>query len=296
MLRQLRYFQAVIRNNSFSEAAEECHISQSAISQQIRALERDLGFQLLERKNRRFTLTEAGRHFYQKSLVLLADYERIVTESTRIARGNAAVLRVGFLRGYSGNEFHKALAQFSEKYPNVDVEIEYGNHEELYQLLRAEQVDIVLNDQRRAFSDEYVNMMLTSGNCCVEVSARSPLAALQSITPSDLRNMPCILVSSSAQREVEREYYHDIVGFHGEFLFAENLEEARMMVIGGKGVLPVEGPGNTQNIGIGMSIHRIPLYRNGEQITRNYCAFWKKDNSGYYIEVFGALLKEQYKK
>lgn len=51
MIRQIRYFQSVIRNNSFSEAAEECHISQSAISQQIQALERELGFDLLERKN-----------------------------------------------------------------------------------------------------------------------------------------------------------------------------------------------------------------------------------------------------
>lgn len=50
MLRQIRYFQSVVRNNSFSEAAEECHISQSAISQQIKALERELGFPLLERK------------------------------------------------------------------------------------------------------------------------------------------------------------------------------------------------------------------------------------------------------
>ena len=43
MIRQIRYFQAVVRNNSFSEAAEECHISQSAISQQIQALERESG-------------------------------------------------------------------------------------------------------------------------------------------------------------------------------------------------------------------------------------------------------------
>ena len=42
MLRQIRYFQSVVRNNSFSEAAEECHISQSAISQQIKALEQEL--------------------------------------------------------------------------------------------------------------------------------------------------------------------------------------------------------------------------------------------------------------
>lgn len=44
MIRQIRYFQSVVRNNSFSEAAAECHISQSAISQQIQALERELGF------------------------------------------------------------------------------------------------------------------------------------------------------------------------------------------------------------------------------------------------------------
>lgn len=57
MLRQMKYFQSVVRNNSFSEVAEECHISQSAISQQIQALERELGFKLLERKNRKFTLS-----------------------------------------------------------------------------------------------------------------------------------------------------------------------------------------------------------------------------------------------
>lgn len=85
MLRQIRYFQAVVRNNSFTEAAEECHISQSAVSQQIQALERELGFALLERKNRKFALTPAGEYFYRKSLVLLADYERIRTEAAKLA-------------------------------------------------------------------------------------------------------------------------------------------------------------------------------------------------------------------
>ena len=56
MFRQIKYFQAVVRYHSFSEAAEACHISQSAISQQIQALERELGFLLLERKNRSFEL------------------------------------------------------------------------------------------------------------------------------------------------------------------------------------------------------------------------------------------------
>ncbi len=63
MFRQLRYFQSVVRHGSFSKAAEENYISQSAVSQQIQALEWELGFPLLERKNRSFTLTAAGGVF-----------------------------------------------------------------------------------------------------------------------------------------------------------------------------------------------------------------------------------------
>lgn len=292
MLRQLQYFQSVVRNNSFSEAAEECHISQSAISQQIQALERELGFQLLERKNRKFTLTPAGEHFYKKSLILVADYERICTESARIAHGTEIVLRIGCLRGYSSGELQKALETFAAKYPDVELEITHGNHEELYDQLRTETADLVLNDQRRAFSDEYVNLILATADCCIEISARSPIAALGSVTPQDLKNTPCILVASRSQQETEQEYYHDVVGFHGEFLFAENLEEARLMIISGKGFMPVEGVGMTQSFGT--SICRLPLCRGDEQIKRNYCAFWKKDNSGYYVEEFADMLKAQY--
>ena len=76
MLKQLKYFQVVVRCNSFTEAAQECHISQSAISQQIQALENELGIRLLQRENRKFSVTPAGEHFYKKSLVLTADFER----------------------------------------------------------------------------------------------------------------------------------------------------------------------------------------------------------------------------
>ena len=151
MLRQIKYFQAVVRNKSFSEAAEECHISQSAISQQIKALEAELGFPLLERHNRKFVLTPAGEHFYRKSLLLIADYEQICREAAKIARGDAAVLKIGFLRSYSSPEVHQALEEFSAKYPGISVQLLYGNHEELFTLLRTGSVDLVLNDQRRAF-------------------------------------------------------------------------------------------------------------------------------------------------
>lgn len=291
MLKQLKYFQSVVRLNSFSKAAEENYISQSAISQQIQALERELGFRLLERRNRSFRLTPAGEYFYHKSLLLTADYEHMCGEASRIARGDQAALRIGYLRGYSGGEFQQALALFSEKYPDVAVSVEYGNHEELYSMLRAEQADIVMNDQRRAFSDEYVNLLLTTRESCIEISALSPLAQLTAVTPEELKNFPCILISSQAQRENEQEYYRSVVGINSEILFAENLEEARLLVIGRKGFLPVEGGTSVPGAG---SVVRIPLMRGNEPIRRNYCAFWKKGNSGYYVEEFAELLRAQF--
>ena len=292
MLKQLKYFQSVVRLNSFSEAAEENYISQSAISQQVQALERELGFPLLARRNRSFTLTPAGEYFYQKSLILTADYERMCSEAAKIAQGDRASLRIGYLRCYTGAEFHRALALFSEEHPDVEVSVTYGNHEELYAMLRSGEADLVLNDQRRAFSEEYVNLILTACRSYIEVSARSPLARLARISPPELKGFPCILVASEAQRETEREYYRDVAGFPGEFLYAENLEEARLMVIGRKGFLPVEGTG--QAAPAGTAIVRVPLVRGEAPILRNYCAFWKKDNSGRYVEEFARLLKAQF--
>ena len=294
MLKQLRYFQSVVRLGSFSLAAEENFISQSAISQQVQALERELGFPLLERRNRTFTLTPAGEYFYQKSLILTADYERMCSEAAKIAKGNQASLKIGYLRCYTGAEFHRALELFSEKHPDVEVSVAYGNHEELYGLLRTGEADIVLNDQRRAFSDEYVNLILTTCRSFIEVSAHSPLAQMERISPPELKNTPCILVASETQRETEQEYYRDVVGFHGEYLYAENLEEARLMVIGRRGFLPVEGTG--QAAPAGTSIVRIPLVRGEAPILRNYCAFWKKDNSSHYVEEFAEVLKAQFEK
>lgn len=292
MLRQIQYFQSVVRNNSFSKAAEECHISQSAISQQIKALEMELGFPLLDRKNRKFVLTPAGEYFYTKSLVLMADYEQMYAEAAKIASGDAAVLKIGYLRSYNSPEVHQALEEFSEKYPGISVQLLPGNHEELFTLLRTGGADLVLNDQRRAFSDEYVNLILVTSKMYIELATRNPVAALHSATVQELKNIPCILVASKEQQAIEKEFYQTIIGIQGEILYAENLEEARMMVISGQGFLPVEG--SSQAITFGASIRRVPLCRGAKQIVRNYCLFWKKDNSGYYVEEFAGILKNKF--
>lgn len=135
---------------------------------------------------------------------------------------------------------------------------------------------------------------MTTCRSFIEVSAHSPLAQMERISPPELRNTPCILVASETQRETEQEYYRDVVGFRGEYLYAENLEEARLMVIGRRGFLPVEGTG--QVAPAGTSIVRVPLVRGEAPILRNYCAFWKKDNSSCYVEEFAEILEAQFEK
>ncbi len=292
MIKQIKYFQAVVRCRSFTEAAEECFISQSAISQQIQALEHELGVQLLIRENRKFSLTPAGEHFYRKSLVLIADFEKMCRDAVRIANKDNREFRIGYLKGYGGQEFHLAVAEFSDKYPNVSVQIINGNHEDLYDALRSGDLDLVLNDQRRAFSDEYVNYIMTARECYIEIASRNPLASLEYVETGDLKEIPCILVASTAQRENERTYYQEIVGIKSDFLFAENLEEARLLVLGGKGFMPIEGEGNEP--GFTAALSRVLLTRGCRPIKRNYCAFWKVDNSGYYIEDFAEMLKSKF--
>ena len=241
MLKQIKYFQAVVRAGSFSQAAQQCYISQSAISQQVQALERELGVTLLKRENRHFSLTPAGEHFYRQSLLLMTDFDRLCKETKRIAQGEDFALRVGYIKGYGGVEFQAAVAEITAKNPDIPIDMKNGNHEDLYKLLRSNQVDLVLNDQRRAFSDEYVNTVLTVIDCHIEISARNPIAGLEYVNVGDLRHIPCILVVSKDQRENEQSYYQEIYGIESKFLFAENLEEARLMVVSGKGFLPIEG-------------------------------------------------------
>lgn len=289
LLRQMRYFAAVVDCGSFTEAAARCYISQSAISQQIRALEQELGTPLIHRENRRFSLTPAGELFYPRCKQLLKEADDLVQEMRSIAAGSGAHLRIGYLRCYSGSELSQAVADFSLCCPEVSISTVSGTHEELYELLRTEKADIILSDQRRAFSDVYVNDELMQCGCYAELSIHDPLAAQDKVSVEELRRLPCILIASAQQQDTEQEYYQRTLEFGGSYLFADDLEEGRLMVISGRGFLPVEGVGTlpAENA----FIRRLPLYQNGAQIRRNYCAFWKKERTNAHIETFARTLK-----
>lgn len=292
LLRQIEYFQAVVECNNFYEAAEKCNVSQSAISQQVKKLEDELGVKLIDRHNRTFSLTPAGEHFYRKSLAFKKSIDQLIKETQHIGNDDDFVLRLGCYKGYHGNELSNAIAAFSQKHPKIKINVTVASHDELYYAMENGTVDVALNDQRRAFSTTYNNLILSESTTYIEISTNNPLSNLNQIEATELENTPYILVINSNAKAEEQKYYSEIVGLHGNFIYADSLQDARLMIIAGQGCLPVDVIGEQE--WFDSSVKRIPLVQNGEPVTKTYCAFWKKDNSGYYIEEFSDMLKEEF--
>jgi len=122
--RQLRYFIAVAEELSFTRAAIRLHLSQPPLSQQIQALEQDLGVRLLERNKRNVALTEPGRIFLEQARQILAKADEARSHVVAAAAGYSGQLRLAYTVSVS---FHPALPQTLLRYgqiaPNVLVQL-----------------------------------------------------------------------------------------------------------------------------------------------------------------------------
>lgn len=288
LLKQLQYFVTAIDEKNFTEAAEKHYISQSAVSQAIQALERDLGVKLLVRRNRTFYPTPAGEYLYRRSKKLLGELEQMVSQTQRIAGGADQSLCVAYPNLYAGPECLDAVAEFSAAHADISVSTFTGTHEEIYKGLLSGAIDLALSDQRRAFREDYVNLELPRADCMVEIAERKLQGDSSFLELSQMPGLPCVLIAPREYRDTEMNYYRDAFGLQGDFLFAANLEEARFIVTSGRGFLLIEALGRLPNPPKG--VRRIPLYRGGQKITRKYCLFWKKDRSNEHIEEFARLL------
>lgn len=120
-LRHLRYFAAVAEHGGFARAARLLHVSQSAISEQIRDLEDELGVALFDRTHRRVVLTEHGSHFLEDARGVLAAAAKAVANVQKSLRGEIGTLTVGFFVGGTGTFFPAIIREFRDRFPAVQV-------------------------------------------------------------------------------------------------------------------------------------------------------------------------------
>jgi DNA-binding transcriptional LysR family regulator len=121
-LRLMRYFVAVAERGSFTGAAQELHVAQQAVSQQIRALEQLLGVTLLARTSRRVTLTPEGAVFLTDCRRVLAGADRAAQRVRAAARGEAGTLRLVYSLVSAFETVPVLLARLGEDYPLLKVE------------------------------------------------------------------------------------------------------------------------------------------------------------------------------
>ena len=125
--------------------------------------------------------------------------------------------------------------------------------------------------ERRAFSDANHNEILAESKIYIELSAKNPLSKLDALETNDLKNMSCILVINQAGQQKEQKYYENIIGLHGDFLFTDTIQEARLKIITGQGYLPVDVIG--EEAWFDTTVSRIPLMRSDQPVRKVYCAF-----------------------
>lgn len=290
MHRQMRYFIAVVETNSFFEAGEACHISQSAISQQIKALEDELQVKLLERHGRKFTVTPAGQYFYEQAKRQTAALDSLVREVRRIDKGEYQRLRVGVLNGFSSRIIQKTVQDFTAAHPYVRLSLTTGTHEELFHPVNSGSLDMVINDQWRALSDTYVNEELLEQPLYALMRGDDPLARQSSVTTEALQDRLCILVTSPEQRENEANHWRDIMDVQSSFLFAENVDEARMNAAAGVGFYPCD-----EDMPADGGAALVPLMRGDSLMTRKMFAFWPQSSDISLQREFTELLKRNIK-
>jgi len=199
-LRHLRYFVAVAEELSFTRAAERLHIGQPPLSQQIQALEAEVGAQLLERSKRWVRLTEAGKLFLEDARQILAQSQRAVVTARRAHRGEAGELRVGFTFSTPFTPlFAKVIKRYRQLYPHVSLTL----HEmaTLHQLeaVGSQKLDLgFVRPPEVALPDAIELTHLREDPLMLILPSDSPLARKRKVRIKDLEGLPFVMYPEEA--------------------------------------------------------------------------------------------------
>jgi DNA-binding transcriptional LysR family regulator len=192
-LRHLRYFIGVAEAENVSRAALKLHVSQPALSRQIRDLEEELGFALLKRSAKSVRLTEAGRAFLTEARAVLARAEDAVGAARAIANGARGELHVGYAPSLTARILPPTLRAFQAELPNVRVRLHDFSTEEMLAGLREGKLQIAFvvhlpPAMLRGLQFEE----LARDALCLAVAPKHPLARRRTVTLAEAAREPLI--------------------------------------------------------------------------------------------------------
>ncbi len=205
-IRQLKVFEAVARNLSYSKAARELHLTQPAVSMQVRQLEDSIGLPLTEQLGKKVFLTEAGRevfHYSQSIAAMLGDMETALTRLKGLEEGQLNIAVTSTVNAVATD----MLAKFRGEHPKVSIHLDVSNRESVLAQLAANRIDLGIMGQVPEGQDLDATRFMDNP-LVVIAPPNHPLTHKKRIAASDLAAEPFLVreVGSGTRGAMERYF------------------------------------------------------------------------------------------
>ncbi len=289
-IKQLQYFVSLCDTLSFTRTAKDFFVSQSAITIQISALEKELGTRLFQRTKRKVELTGAGVVLREEATAILnrlkaAEYR--VKSVTGEAEGN---LRIGYLRGFEYEGLNLALESFHEWFPKVHISLLQGSVTQLDDELRRGNLDLCFSDPSHEDSEEYESRLIGEYPLIIICRRDHPLASRQTVRPEDLRGYPLVHGEKTLQNPVLTGIF-SAGGFAPVSAFiSENIQSNILAVEAGYGYT-IAASYAMPLIPRAAGLSVLPLVGYDRKAKIDIC--WRKDNPNPFIGHFYRIYKDR---
>ncbi len=210
-IRQLKYFVSVAETGSFSEASRQCYLSQSAISQQIKLLEDELGSPLFLRTTHRVALTAMGDELLPKARQALKSFHACQEHIADLKGVICGQLNLGMTYAMEPYVRH-TMAEMFKRYPRLHVNAFYATTPELRKMLVNHEVDLAFTINTAAKGEGIESHHIVSYKICAAMKRTHPLASRDVLTFDDLATQGFIMPerNSLAVRTLEKYLNNDL--------------------------------------------------------------------------------------
>ena len=211
-LRQFQVFEAAARLGGYTRAAETLHLSQPAVSMQIRQLEEQVGMPLFDQIGKKIHLTDAGRTLYQHAQNILAQVQeaQLELEEMRGVRRGELNITIASTANYFAPQL---LATFCQRYPEVKVSLDVSNREHILALLNEADKDLAIMGRPPEASDLVAHPFME--NPLVVIAAPNhPLAGARKIPITRLAQESFISRETGSGTRIAAERFFDAAGTH----------------------------------------------------------------------------------
>jgi DNA-binding transcriptional LysR family regulator len=286
-LRHLRTFVAVANRRSFTRAADDLHIAQQAVSQQIRVLERSLGVTLLRRTPRQVELTSEGEVFVVECRRVLAAADRAARRVRAAALGEAGTIRIGYTLTTVWETVPLLRARLAEELPRLKVDAREVFGGDIADLLTAERYDLALAPMT-AYPRGFRSRTVRREPMRIAISDRDPLSRRKRLKLSALADRRFELWP----REMAPGFYDAVIATCREAGFEPELDEHATgntvwgNIARGRGVALI-------NASLSEQLPRgVTLVEPAEQTaTLAYSMVWLQDDLSAIPRVLGAAVR-----